>query len=77
MTFHTDKPIHVRLDGKLYIVRFEDGEPRSIKVRKTYEPGRPWQALYDSPYWHHSAPLGAADSTPSRVIAAARLKRDG
>lgn len=67
--------VHVKLEGRRFVVRFgPEGEPRSIKVLKVASPGRPWEALYASPYWHHSAPLGGPRTIPSRVVKAARMK---
>lgn len=43
---------HVRLDGKLFIVPFDEDQPKVNKQRKAYAPGKPWLSLYDAPYWH-------------------------
>lgn len=66
----------VVLDKELFIVSFDDkGKALSIKRRKTYAPGRPWSALYDSPYWHHSKPLGGQKTKPRRIIEQAQKQR--
>ena len=67
--------VHVKVDDRKFVVRFDQhGDPTSIKQIKVSSPGRPWEALYAAPYWHHSAPLGGPNTMPSRVVAAAREK---
>lgn len=66
----------VKLGKQLFIVSFDDeGNPRSIKQRKTYAPGKPWSALHDAPYWHHSASLGGPKTKPRRIIEQAQKQR--
>lgn len=65
---------HVVMEGRTFIVTFQDGEPHNIKQRKVYAPGTPYEALYNAPYWHHSAKLGGVSTMPVRAIAAARAK---
>lgn len=67
---------HVRLDGKLFIVSFDDeGQPKAIKQRKVYAPGKPWSSLYNAPYWHHSMNLDGPKTRPRRIIEQAHLQR--
>jgi len=66
---------HVTVEDRKFIVRFDQrGNPQSIKERVVYEKGRPWEALQDKPYWHHSRGLGGPQTLPQRIIAAARIK---
>lgn len=47
--------MRIETDGRTFIVSFDDaGRVRIVKERKVYQPGRPWEALYDAPYWHFS-----------------------
>jgi len=68
------KGVHCIVDGRKFIVRFcRSGNPQGIKERVVYAKGRPWEALYDKPYWHHSQKLGGPATLPQRIIAAARI----
>lgn len=64
----------VTVDGRKFIVDFnEAGEPVRIKERKTHGTGKPWECLYNAPYWnakHHK--LGGPDTLPMRILAAAK-----
>lgn len=67
--------VSVDMFDRKFIVAFDDtGAPRSIKTRKAYAPGRPFEALFDAPYWHHSQGVGRPTSKPAKIISAARLK---
>lgn len=67
--------ISVEVDGRRFIVTFDgEGNCNNIKQRKIHDPGRPWEAIYHAPYWHHSAKLGGPNTLPRRIIAAAREK---
>ena len=58
--------------GQKFLVTLDErGEPRSIKQRKLYAPGQPYEAWYNASYWHHSAKLGPR---PKRIVEAARAK---
>lgn len=67
--------VTVELFSRTFLVFFDDrGTPLSIKVRKVYAEGRPFEALYNGTYWHHSAGLGGARTRPVQIINAARQK---
>jgi hypothetical protein len=45
----------IDLDGRTFIVKFDPaGAVRAIKERKLLHPGRPWQCIADTTYWHHT-----------------------
>ncbi|QDP53494.1 MAG: hypothetical protein GOVbin4933_40 [Prokaryotic dsDNA virus sp.] len=68
----TQKQVTVKDKGQTFLVFFDEhGNALSIKRRKVYAPGRPYEALYNAPYWHHSAKLGPR---PKRIVEAARAK---
>lgn len=63
----------VRVDGRTFIVDFDDaGEPLRIKERKKYG-AYPLDGWYNAPYWHakHHV-LGGPNTLPVRILAAAR-----
>ncbi len=69
------REVHVIVDGQKFIVKFfENDEPHSIKQRKLYAPGTPYEAQYNAPYWHHSAKLGGPKTRPRRILAEAYRK---
>ena len=69
------RTIHCIVEGRYFIVVFDQkGNPQAIRQRGVYAKGRPWEALHDKPYWHHSARLGGPTTMPQRIIAAARIK---
>lgn len=39
-------------DGTWYILGYRDGMLQSIKRRQVYAPGRPWEMLWNAPFWH-------------------------
>lgn len=67
---------HIEFEGKKYIVTFDDGIPKSIKVRKVYSEGKPWEHMADVTYWHWSQGLGGPKTKPRRIIETV-MKRDG
>lgn len=67
--------VTVKMFDRTFVVFFDDrGTPLSIKTRKVYAEGRPFEALHNSPYWHHSAGIGSARTRPYQIIRAARQK---
>lgn len=54
MSAHAQARRIVDLEGRRFVVMIDHAGPRSIKVRKTLNAGRPWESMYDSPYWHRS-----------------------
>lgn len=63
----------VKFKGRKFVVRFDEaGDPHSIKERKLYAPGKPWQCWKNAPYWHHSAPLGGPKTIPRKIIEMAK-----
>jgi outer membrane translocation and assembly module TamA len=67
------REVHVTVDERKFIVKlYENGEPHSIKQRKLYAPGKPYEAWYNAPYWHHSAKLGGPNTRPQRILAETR-----
>ena len=73
MTVDSETKVTVCLDGRRFIVRFLGNRPMSIKERKIYAQGKPFEALYDAPYWHHSHKIGSNRTKPARIIKAARI----
>lgn len=66
------RQVTVKDNGQKFIVLFDEhGNALAIKQRKLYAPGRPYEAWYNAPYWHHSAKLGPR---PKRIVEAARAK---
>lgn len=65
----------IKLDDRTFIANFDEyGKPLNIKERKVYAPGKPYESLHDSPYWHHSAKLGGPFTRPNRILREARKK---
>lgn len=69
----TDKiTVWVEDDSDKFKVTFDnEGNPLSVKVRRTHAEGRPWEAIHDSPFWHHSM---NPSKRAQRIIKAAREK---
>jgi hypothetical protein len=67
--------VTVKMFDRTFLVFFDErGTPLSIKSRKVYAEGRPFEALYNATYWHHSAGIGGPRTRPYRIIAVARQK---
>lgn len=65
----------VDLGKRTFFVTFKDGRPHSIRVRKVYAAGQPYEALYDAPYWHHSRPVGNPKTIVSRILSEVSKRR--
>lgn len=62
----------VCVGGRTFTVTLlPDGRPASIKERKVYAPGKPYEAIYHSAYWHKSMKLGGPKTMPRRILEAA------
>ncbi len=64
----------VTMDERKFIVALdEEGRPLSIKERALYSKGTLYEGWCNKPLWHHSSPLGGAESLPRRVLKSASV----
>lgn len=59
----------VHLDGRTFVVRFDDESPNIIAERKAIDPGKPWERVGDFTYWsrkHHR--VGSKKAIVSRIL---------
>ncbi|MFG6080499.1 hypothetical protein ACEUZ9_001103 [Paracoccus litorisediminis] len=69
--------VHVELHDRRFIVFFraDNGAVWTIKERKIYAAGQPWENLWDAPYWHGSChKIGKPWTLTARIVAAAEAK---